>query len=73
MTRFVGKKLANLAVEKNINVVPVYMNCRLENNNTEYRLISNLCSIFGVEVPESGLSVNRYDIYVLLYGEICEF
>lgn len=58
VTRFVGKKLANLAVEKNINVVPVYMNCRLENNNTEYRLMSNLCSIFGVEVPESGLSVN---------------
>ena len=58
VTKFVGKKLANTAMEKSINVMPIYMNCRLENNNTEYRLMSNLCSVFGAEVPESGLSVN---------------
>ena len=58
VTKFVGKKLANTAIEKSINVMPIYMNCRLENNNTEYRLMSNLCSVFGAEVPESGLSVN---------------
>ncbi len=58
ITRYVGKKLASVAEEKKANVLPIYMNCRLENNNTEYRLISNLCTVFNISVPESGLSVN---------------
>ncbi len=58
VTKYVGKKLANAAEEKKVNVLPVYINCRLENNNTEYRLIYNLCTIFNINVPESGLSVN---------------
>ena len=58
VTKYVGKKLASAAEEKKVNVLPVYINCRLENNNTEYRLISNLCGIFNITVPESGLSVN---------------
>ncbi len=58
VTRYVGKKLANVAEEKNVNVMPVYMNCRLENNNTEYRLLTNLCLIFNITVPDSGLSAN---------------
>lgn len=58
VTRYVGKKLSAIAEEKNVNVLPIYMNCRLENNNTEYRLISNLCAVFNINVPESGLSVN---------------
>ncbi len=58
VTKYVGKKLASVAEEKKVNVLPIYMNCRLENNNTEYRLISNLCSVFNINVPESGLSVN---------------
>ena len=58
ITRFVAQNLASLAKEKEVNVVPVYINCRLENNNTEYRLISNLSSVFGIKTPTSGLSVN---------------
>lgn len=58
VTKYVGKKLASSAEEKKVNVLPVYMNCRLENNNTEYRLIANLCAVFNINVPESGLSVN---------------
>ena len=58
VTKYVGKRLASSAEEKNVNVLPIYMNCRLENNNTEYRLIANLCGIFNINVPESGLSVN---------------
>jgi cell division control protein 6 len=58
ITKYVGKKLASAAEEKKVNVIPIYMNCRLENNNTEYRLISNLCAVFNINVPESGLSVN---------------
>lgn len=56
--KYVAKNLGILAADKNVNIIPVYINCRLENNNTEYRLISNLCAAFGVEVPTSGLSVN---------------
>ncbi|MCL4399047.1 AAA family ATPase [Candidatus Parvarchaeota archaeon] len=59
VTRYVAKQLSSISMEKNVNVLPIYVNCRLENNNTEYRLISNLCSIFGVKVPTSGLSVNE--------------
>ena len=44
VTKYVGKTLASSAEEKKVNVLPVYMNCRLENNNTEYRLIANLCA-----------------------------
>ena len=58
VTKFVAKKLASSAEEKKANVLPVYINCRLENNNTEYRLIANLCAVFNINVPESGLSVN---------------
>lgn len=58
VTRYVAHNLGLLAAEKNVNILPVYTNCRLQNNDTEYRLISNLCSVFGVEVPTSGLSVN---------------
>ncbi|MCW1294137.1 MAG: AAA family ATPase [Candidatus Micrarchaeaceae archaeon] len=58
VTRFVAQNLASMAAEKKVNVVPVYINCRLENNNTEYRLISNLSSVFGIKVPVSGLSIN---------------
>ncbi|MCL5009552.1 MAG: AAA family ATPase [Candidatus Parvarchaeota archaeon] len=58
VTRHVAQSLSVTAAEKNVTVMPVYINCRLENNNTEYRLISNLCSAFAVEVPVSGLSVN---------------
>ncbi|EFD92873.1 MAG: orc1/cdc6 family replication initiation protein [Candidatus Parvarchaeum acidophilus ARMAN-5] len=58
VTKYVGKNLASAAEEKKVNVLPVYINCRLENNNTEYRLISNLCGVFNINVPESGLSVN---------------
>ncbi len=58
VTKYVGKRLANVAEEKRVNVVPIYMNCRLENNNTEYRLLTNLCLIFNITVPDSGLSAN---------------
>ncbi len=59
VTRYVAQNLASLALDKNVNVMPIYINCRLENNDTEYRLISNLCTVFGVKVPVSGLSVNQ--------------
>lgn len=58
VTRYVAHNLAVTAMEKEVDVMPIYINCRLENNSTEYRLISNLCSIFGIKVPVSGLSVN---------------
>jgi cell division control protein 6 len=58
VTKYVAHNLGMLAADKNVNIMPVYINCRLENNHTEYRLISNLCTAFGVQVPTSGLSVN---------------
>ena len=58
VTRHVAQSLSTTASDKNVSIIPIYINCRLENNNTEYRLISNLCTVFGVEVPVSGLSVN---------------
>ena len=33
VTKYVGKKLASSAEEKKVNVLPIYMNCRLENNH----------------------------------------
>ncbi len=59
VTRYIAQNLASTAMDKNVNILPIYINCRLENNNTEYRLISNLCTFFGVKVPTSGLSVNQ--------------
>ena len=59
VTRYVAQNLASMAMDKNVNIMPIYINCRLENNNTEYRLISNLCTVFGVSVPTSGLSANH--------------
>ncbi len=58
VTRYVAHNLAVTAMEKEVDVMPIYINCRLENNSTEYRLISNLCTVFGIKVPVSGLSVN---------------
>ena len=68
VTRYVCQHLAELAQEKNVNVLPIYVNCRLENNNTEYRLLSNLCRILGVKVPTSGLSAN--DLYKKLVSAV---
>ena len=58
VTKYVAHNLGSMAAEKNVNVIPIHINCRLGNNDTEYRLVSNLCMFFGVEVPTSGLSVN---------------
>lgn len=68
VTRYVCQHLAELSQEKNVNVTPIYVNCRLENNNTEYRLLSNLCRILGVKVPISGLSAN--DLYKKMVNAI---
>ncbi|MCL5101660.1 MAG: AAA family ATPase [Candidatus Parvarchaeota archaeon] len=70
VTKYVAHNLGLLAADKNVNVLPVYTNCRLQNNDTEYRLISNLCTVFGVEVPTSGLSVNA--LYKKLVNKIDE-
>jgi cell division control protein 6 len=77
VTKHVAHNLGSTALEKGASVLPVYINCRLENNDSEYRLLSNLCAFFGVKVPVSGLSVNllyqkftdaidREDKYVIL-------
>lgn len=58
VTRYVARNLATTAIEKDVDVMPIYINCRLENNSTEYRLMASICNVFGIKAPVSGLAVD---------------
>ncbi|MCW1293745.1 MAG: AAA family ATPase, partial [Candidatus Rehaiarchaeum fermentans] len=62
VTRKVVNDLLEIGKQNNDNISCIIMNCRLDNINTEYRLITNLAKIFGAKLPDTGLSLARvYD------------
>ncbi|MCW1291995.1 MAG: AAA family ATPase [Candidatus Rehaiarchaeum fermentans] len=62
VTRKVVNDLLEIGKQNNDNISCIIMNCRLDNINTEYRLITNLAKIFGAKLPDTGLSLAKvYD------------
>ncbi|MCW1291566.1 MAG: AAA family ATPase [Candidatus Rehaiarchaeum fermentans] len=57
VTRKVVNDLLEIGKQNNDNISCIIMNCRLDNINTEYRLITNLAKIFGAKLPDTGLSL----------------
>ncbi len=62
VTKYVAQNLGAMAADKNVNVLPLYINCRMGNMYTEYQLMTHLCTVLGIKTPTSGLSVKSlYD------------
>lgn len=54
------KKIKKIADEKKVPLVPLYINCKLKKvSDTEYRLIAEIISQLGGEVPYTGLPTNE--------------
>ena len=54
--KYVLRSLADVAQKKNISLKSIYVNCKLKKvADTEYRLIAQLITLFGQEVPATGL------------------
>lgn len=70
VTKKVVSDLSEVAKENSINFSYVIMNCRLENINTEYRLITSIDKIFGAKLPDTGLSLSQvYDVFNKILSE----
>jgi cell division control protein 6 len=56
-TKYVLNKLSLKAQELGAPIEVCYVNCRLA--GTEYRVLSNLCVVLGVQIPFTGLAVGE--------------
>jgi len=63
---YTTNKISEIAEKNKIPIKIFYLNCKLKRvADTEYRLISQLCRDFGVEVPSTGLPTDEiYKIFV---------
>jgi cell division control protein 6 len=71
VTKKVVSDLIEVAKQNNLPIFSVYLNCKLENINSEYRLISSIAKIFGAKLPETGLSLSK--IYEIMINIIKDF
>ncbi|MBI4155496.1 ORC1-type DNA replication protein [Candidatus Woesearchaeota archaeon] len=63
---YTTNKISEIAEKNKIPIKIFYLNCKLKRvADTEYRLISQLCRDFGVDVPSTGLPTDEiYKIFV---------
>ncbi|MBU2639432.1 MAG: ORC1-type DNA replication protein [Nanoarchaeota archaeon] len=56
VSKYVTDQIMETSKKKNIPLKIAYLNCKMKRvADTEYRLIAQLCSIFGKDVPATGL------------------
>jgi cell division control protein 6 len=55
VTRYVTSNFEKIARVNGRNVKVVYLNCKLNSSNTEYRVFASILRELGVEVPSTGL------------------
>lgn len=68
VTKFVVKELKEMAERINQPIETVYINCKMEKINTEYRLLARVAEELGEEVPMTGLPTDR--VYKTLHKTI---
>jgi len=64
--KYVTNQLLKIAVEKDILLKIVYVNCKLKRvADTEYRLIAHIAGEFGKEIPPTGLPTDEvYKLFI---------
>jgi archaeal cell division control protein 6 len=62
------QKLLEVANSRNISLKIIYLNCKLKRvADTEYRLIAQLISEFGIDIPSTGLPTDEvYKMFIKL-------
>jgi len=68
VSKVVCKELEDFGASTNQPIRTVYINCKMEKINTEYRLLARLCKELGLEVPITGLPTD--EIYKSVYDLI---
>jgi len=68
VARYVADQMIKVSKDKGINLVVVYLNCKLKRiADTEYRLMAQLVQEFGTKVPSTGLPTDDiYSIFINL-------
>lgn len=66
--RYTAEKMVEVAKERNIPLKFIYLNCKLKRvADTEYRLIAQIISEFGLDIPATGLPTDEvYKIFINL-------
>ncbi len=66
--RHTTDKMVKVAEERDIPIKAIYLNCKLKRvADTEYRLIAQIISEFGIDIPSTGLPTDEvYKIFVKL-------
>jgi cell division control protein 6 len=60
VTRYVIDQILETSKKKGIPLKIAYLNCKMKRvSDTEYRLIAQLCSLFGKSVPATGLPTDE--------------
>jgi len=67
-TRFVMHELRQKAQELSKAVDVVYLNCKMEKINTEYRLLARIAKDLGKEIPVTGLPTT--EVYNIMFNLI---
>lgn len=68
VSKVVCRELENIAMSISQPIQAIYINCKMEKVNTEYRLLARLASELGFEVPVTGLPTD--EIYKTVYNII---
>ncbi|MCK5289847.1 MAG: cell division control protein Cdc6, partial [Candidatus Aenigmarchaeota archaeon] len=65
ITQYVVDQLKESAASNNININPLYVNCKMKRvADTEYRLVAYLAGLLGKKVPPTGLPTDQvYKIF----------
>jgi len=71
VTKYVTEQIMNVVRENNLKIKLVYLNCKLKRvADTEYRVIVQLASEFGINIPSTGLPTD--EVYKLFLKKVDE-
>jgi len=68
VTKIVAKELEEMGDRINTQIKTIYLNCKMEKINTEYRLLARIAEDLGEEVPMTGLPTDQ--VYKTLHKTI---
>lgn len=55
VSKFICSELGKRAKDKGLNLIALYLNCKIDKINTPYRLFANILTQLGEQIPATGL------------------